>query len=215
MKGKYKKLVSIIGAIILGAIGSGLWESVFKPSLSFSSNFVYNIVTLGLHSLRNQVYVDVAKGYYERQSFDISADTSFIIGLSLITLWSLFKITEIILYYINPDSVKLEEPSILTKFMRRLPSKMFPTINLSNAFIFGIVFCMVISGFSLFRNSYINNRIAYYRQLHEVVAPVINEKERLIFNSEFGQIETKEDYDAIIKSLQQIAQKNKLKYREQ
>src|SRR5260370_6846781 len=63
---KYFRLsvvLTVIGALILGALGSGLWELLFKPLLFWVSTLFLSIATLGINSLRDDLYVEIAKGH--------------------------------------------------------------------------------------------------------------------------------------------------------
>ncbi len=54
--------VWIVVTIVLGALGSGLWELVVRPVYAFVSTIALNVITLGLDSLRNGLYEEAAKG---------------------------------------------------------------------------------------------------------------------------------------------------------
>ena len=54
-----KTTLTMIGVVVLGALGSGLWELV-KPLLGWSWSGLLTIATLGLDSLRDGIYADAA-----------------------------------------------------------------------------------------------------------------------------------------------------------
>jgi hypothetical protein len=54
-----KKLIGALGVIILGALGSGLWELI-KPLLGWGWSAVLTVATLGIDSLRDGIYADTA-----------------------------------------------------------------------------------------------------------------------------------------------------------
>jgi hypothetical protein len=64
---------ALLGTILLGAIGSGVWDLVFKPSFSWLAEALLNIATLGLTTIRDQMYAEIAKGTYERAAVYIFA----------------------------------------------------------------------------------------------------------------------------------------------
>ncbi len=51
---------SILGAILLGAIGSGVWEVIAKPGLSRTGRFFLSLFTLGSTKLRDASYASAA-----------------------------------------------------------------------------------------------------------------------------------------------------------
>ena len=51
--------------IALGAVGSGLWESMLKPSTGWLKDWLLNVGTLGVDSFRNSLYAKVGNGHRE------------------------------------------------------------------------------------------------------------------------------------------------------
>jgi hypothetical protein len=68
-----KSALGMVSVIVLGAMGSGLWELV-KPLLGWGWTGVLTIATLGLDSLRDGIYAS-APAYIEN---------GFVVGLTLI-----------------------------------------------------------------------------------------------------------------------------------
>jgi hypothetical protein len=59
----WKKITAgVVATIILGALGSGLWETALRPSGSWIWRGILTAATLGSQSIKNQVYVEAAKG---------------------------------------------------------------------------------------------------------------------------------------------------------
>lgn len=56
-----KALLSTLGVILLGALGSGLWE-LLKPLLNWGWSGLLTISTLGLTSLRDGIYANASGG---------------------------------------------------------------------------------------------------------------------------------------------------------
>ncbi|MBJ6911644.1 hypothetical protein JG661_20470, partial [Vibrio cholerae] len=69
---KYIKVtLGTIGAIVIGAIGSGVWEYILQPVLKNGSNAFLELATLGAESYKDDLYQEVAKGYQEKASFSL------------------------------------------------------------------------------------------------------------------------------------------------
>ena len=62
-----RKILAIAGALLIGALGSGLWELI-KPLFGWFASVSLDIVTLGLESLRDGLYADAAAQESERIS---------------------------------------------------------------------------------------------------------------------------------------------------
>ena len=61
-----KKILWLVGTLLVGALGSGLWEAGIKPGMLWFGTLMLDLGTLGLSSLRDGMYTDAAKGTYER-----------------------------------------------------------------------------------------------------------------------------------------------------
>lgn len=179
------KVLWVLITLVLGAIGSGLWEVAFKPSLSLAGDGILYLTTLGMKSLHDGIYVEVAKGQYERTALQIlSAIVGVVIGvmLAVITIGGLKR--------------KSTDSSIEAKkgFLRKL----------------FLLFCCVLLLFSTYRTSYIVRAAAHFDQMMTICGPHLSESERLRLRSKFAQIRSKEQYVDLLSQLEQIAKTNQL-----
>lgn len=55
-----RRLAAVAVALILGAFGSGIWETLFRPTLGSLSRVVLSIVALGSEAVRNSIYREAA-----------------------------------------------------------------------------------------------------------------------------------------------------------
>lgn len=84
---------TIIGSFVLVIIGSALWENIFKNILNFSGKTLLDISTLGIEKYRNDIYVLIARGFYERVSLGIlTLAMSILIGVIVGCIIIIFKI---------------------------------------------------------------------------------------------------------------------------
>jgi hypothetical protein len=63
--GTKKKLVAAVAAVVVGALGSALWDVVLKPAGQWLGNAVLTAATFGSTTIKNQVYAEAAKGPHE------------------------------------------------------------------------------------------------------------------------------------------------------
>ncbi|HXW71973.1 MAG TPA: hypothetical protein VEK34_11105 [Methylocella sp.] len=87
---KWKWFFAIAKTVVLGALGSGFWDLIFRPSLAWAAGVLLTISTLGLDSPRDGIYADIAMGHYERASLSVLALLSGLI-VSLVVAVPLFK----------------------------------------------------------------------------------------------------------------------------
>jgi hypothetical protein len=63
--------LAIPGALLVGALGSGLWEIGIKPAGTWIGRATLDVVTLGSSQLKDAVYLEAAKGNHEKASLEI------------------------------------------------------------------------------------------------------------------------------------------------
>jgi hypothetical protein len=54
-----------VGVLVIGALGSGLWDVAFRGVYDSISRFFLTLFTLGLDSTRNSIYASIAEGHHE------------------------------------------------------------------------------------------------------------------------------------------------------
>jgi hypothetical protein len=89
-----KGFLALLGAILLGALGSGLWELVLKGLMNSSRDVLLNLVSFGLHSIKDITYSQIARGFHEEASMNLLLFTVTIIILLGLFL-SLFGIVSL------------------------------------------------------------------------------------------------------------------------
>src|SRR3990172_1958525 len=57
--------LAIVGAIVVGALGSGVWQNILGPLLAFLRDWALSIATFGLEAYKDNLYRDVARGFRE------------------------------------------------------------------------------------------------------------------------------------------------------
>ena len=86
---KNKKLLAILGAILLGIVGNALWEYMAKPLLFLSRDTLLNIATLGIQSFKDECYRLIARGFTESASLSLLFEFNalYITGCVLLALY--------------------------------------------------------------------------------------------------------------------------------
>jgi|GEM_PF-1520861 len=226
---KYLKwFAGILGAIILGAIGSGVWESILKHLLTSTRDFFLNIVSLGIKSYKDATYSEIGKGFHEASSLDLQTLFIFLLILALLSLvifmyFSTKRLEEKhtkLLREIENDIKEVDNPTVsnnsledIKKSLKDLHERASTTSFKSIRILVYSVAILVITTCSFFtvditKVRYVNSAITHFKQLDAIVAPFLKDSERLEIISSFAQIKSKEDYVAIIQRLETIAKQH-------
>jgi F0F1-type ATP synthase membrane subunit c/vacuolar-type H+-ATPase subunit K len=175
-----------IGVIVLGAVGSGLWEYILKPGLFSLTGLALNIATLGMERFKNDLYEEIARGFHE--------------GPSLTLLMLFFGVLSGFAFGV-----------ITSKYVRGLKDR---NEGFKRRFTkFAVIYSLFIITFLLVMSSritYINRAITHFSQLNLIVAPYISEEEQEIILSRFSQVHSKADYESVLSDLQVIAKEHNL-----
>lgn len=219
---KVKVIGGIISAIILGAIGSGVWQYIIEPALSTSSQVILSLATLGIESFKNDLYREVAKGFHEGASNKIYFQINFLWGMALLIfpLYSFLEFKRLI----QQKTKMLEElkkiesgkdkclPSIdelRTSLLNLIPKRILISIYISIVLgIFVFSACCIASA----RNNYVSSAVTHYFQLKRIISPYISQEEIKAFDSRFSQIQSARDYKVIVSQVISIAEQNGAKH---
>jgi hypothetical protein len=180
----WKRILTLAGLLLLGAVGSGIWDLFLRSaSLNIGAGLV-GISTLGITSLRDGLYTDIASGNFDRAS---------ILILLLITgLGSGFVV------------------GVVTSDMTLGPAKR--VLDKAGLKPIAIIIAVTI-GFTLMmtaRTVYVMMAIASVDQLKVIIAPLVTENDRLILASRLARSTTRAEYVGVVKEMQAIAKTNKI-----
>ena len=188
-----RKLLWLTGTLVIGGLGSGLWEIALKPSLLWFGTLMLDLATLGLSSLRDGMYADAAKGTYERAGIMVlSMGTGTFCGMLLaMPLARLLR---------RKEDRNRSSASDITRFMRK------PLFFLTIPIIFSIILSV-----QFFRVMYVVRAANHVEQLQRIIAPFITQEQRIVFQSRFAQVTTRHEYVQLVVELRNIAAKNDAK----
>ena len=54
-------IFSVLSALVIGALGSGLWDVAFKPVFKKIGEFLFFVLTLGVSIAKDSIYKEAAK----------------------------------------------------------------------------------------------------------------------------------------------------------
>jgi hypothetical protein len=229
LKNKYLKWFGgILGAIILGAIGSGVWESILKHLLTSTRDFFLNIVSLGIKSYKDATYSEIGKGFHEASSLDLQTLFVFLLIFALfgVVMFLYFSTKHLeerhikLVREIENDIKEADSPTLSKNSLEDIKKSLKDLQKKANSTSFKGVKIMVYSTAILVimmssfltvditKVRYVNSAITHFKQLDAIVAPFLKDSERLEIVSSFAQIKSKEDYVAIIQRLETVAQQN-------
>jgi hypothetical protein len=203
--------LSILFTILLGALGSGLWDTIFKPSLHKVGLLLFTIATLGAKRASDNVYKEAARGHHELSSLYLLMYV--ILGL-VVFEGSLVGFLYSGLYGINVFAdTTFESCEQLAGYRRRacrlevLKQTFGLTIHLIPLLF---IFVTVILLYRILSINRVNLVITYYNHCLKVCRPFLPTEDISDIEHRFALMETKADYLKIIDTLRVIAQRKEI-----
>lgn len=188
---KKNAVLAVIGAVIVGTVGSGLWEMLAKPGLSRLGGAFLSLVTMGSESARNQAYAEAA--------LDPTSIPSLILLLHFYTLPFYLAVAFITIYVLDYRR-KIRPKAQVTKGYK-----------LSNVISWVLLIGLASWGFVKFLT--INQSVLIFRTFNtnvKICAPYISELSEKQLKAKFASIKTRNDYIALDQEIKKIAESNKI-----
>lgn len=177
----------IFWTVGLAIVASAIYESLFRPTANWLFKLALNLSTLGLEKYKDNIYIEIAKGFHEDISLDLY---KLFIGLLLGFVISLIFIL-----------IKLKNQGDNDAFIHKFFKAQNKIIN-SNIFLSAyFLIVLIVTTLNIVQTVYINNAITYYDQLIAITSPYVDPHQIQIFNSEYAQIANKQDYIKLINQL--------------
>lgn len=190
-----KWLGGIIGAIFLGALGSGLWEKFLSPALLWLFEKVSSLSRHISSSFMDSVYQEISNGFHEFYSVQTYTFIFIIIATGYVALLFL---------YIKIQKKKKEQPKTKQTSPKKL--KMYK-ITFWVCFIVGIV----LSTLNISEATYVNITTTKTLSNIEIISAVIEDKEYKMLKSEFHSMMSENDFLKLQEKIAEIAEKNNLR----
>ena len=209
-----KNITYIAGALIIGALGSGLWSVAFQPFFSAVGRFILVTFSFGLEIAQVDIYREVA-------TRSKSAPVILVLNVISITVfWFLgtqFPRKEKLDHEIT-DEVEGETSKLSLKEQKEYleASKRTLEKNRASLFKFQLVF---FSWFSLLASSFfyqyikfshVASAISHYEQSIAIIRPFIEGSSYIEFESQFARIASPADYITLLDELEAISKQHDL-----
>jgi hypothetical protein len=212
-EGWIKWTLGILGAIIVGALGSGLWESLLGPAIHAVSRWVLDIASLGLASYRNGVYRQIAADNQSAVGLEtllvINLIAAFAIGWLVTTaVKESMSVGSRIQHLLSALAAASPEPRPdasaerirqEAEGMLELHGKLRLGVYLNSACIIAVLISFIVSHARL---SYVSSAEAHYHQVLRVASPYLDANERADVESKFAQIASRDDYVKLLSTLE-------------
>jgi hypothetical protein len=194
MKNKFLKgLGFVFSAIILGAIGSGVWSEFISPIWNIFVDITVRIFSFLSESFKDSVYSNASKGFHEEFSLVLfSVVVGFISGLAFTALLSRIS-------------------SLFKKTGGKIDNFMFSKKLLIILSFFVLVF-FIMTSFYLFRASYVNKITTSSLNSIDIISPYVGIQKTLELRSKFHKIKNSADYKQFYQEMKVLNEEYKVDF---
>jgi hypothetical protein len=239
MKVATKAILGTLTALVVGGIGNGVWEYILEPGFRGSASVLLSVATLGVEAFKDDIYLEIAKGFHEKQSVSTAN------LLALLTVYgvsgSLFLLTRTSKTLVEKvDRTRREIERLEAKIEDGKPQAKSPmnsqerqadlrgrlavakAQNLALKSDVRRLHRFTLGAFSLSlalvawvlvetaKSSYINTAIAHFEQSLAIVSPHATQDELLMLRSRFAQVTNRDDFVAVLSEIDRIGDRGGL-----
>lgn len=198
----------LLGTIFVGALGSGVWQSLLGPALHVSTRWLLDVASLGLRSYKDGVYQQIAVDNQPRVDVATLYMVTFLYGsLTIVAfsyafaqLQSFFQRTERMSgntpepAMTTPESFRQELEAVV-KSLRRTRLVGYACMLLFAVFL-------VNQSVNMARLSYVNSADAHYHHVLRIASPYLEAHEQAQVESDFAQVSSRDDYVRLLSRLE-------------
>jgi hypothetical protein len=201
-----RHFLKAVAALSAGAVGAVIWETVLKPASIWLSGLLMTLGTLGIATLRDGVYVEVARGLHEDPSITLVAMALGVLGVTLF-----FLVRSVVT---KPGEHAVFEPANsdrqdqrVERVWQRATSQTNLSGRLEQAILANVVL-LIVCTILLSRLFYINRAIVHFRQCLDAATPFLSEQEEEEVLGQFSTMQTKAEFVAVTSRVEHVAHSN-------
>lgn len=215
-----RRVLKVLGIIVLAALGSGLWEYILKPALKSLSFWILDVASFTMQDFRGDVYRQVATSSPTVATIE-NLNILTLIYSALLALWLVsffFRITRVpdenrflqkeLKNDLTEDEGHVKNLKHLKEGAEGLGRSIHLTVRSFYVMACLIAVMLTVHAVNFSRIRYINLAIVHYQQTLRIAYPYLSEDDRRRIESEFAQVQTKEAYMRVVGKLESIAKDN-------
>jgi len=212
-----KTVLGVLATIVLGAVGSGLWELFFKPLGQTIGEGILTAATLGSSAIKDTIYREAARGFHEASALQLH----FLLTMSF---WAVFSA---LLGYTSGTrsgsresdewfaelaaKPQVEQRALLDDRRKSLKASM---VKFKKRLLLSFMFCMFLlgsaEGISFLKLEQANSVCTFFSQSLKICRPYITDQQARLLDSQFASMRGRADCIAIVGALRQVAASNHL-----
>ena len=200
-------VVGIVVTIVLEALGAGLWDIAVKPGGSWFWHAILTYATFGSKVLKDNVYLEAAKGNHEAVSLLSVLILSGFVGMASGGVSSVFlspRMRRNRTHSTSPDG-SIEKTLWIEPFAPVIRRFVPVAVAALGLLILGSYVVMTL------RVATANDLYTNFEQSLDICRPYLTEHQAQVLKSRYAALRTREEYVAITNEMGQVADSNHLR----
>jgi len=205
-----KKVYKLIGIIVVGALGSMLWEVGLSPLFHMCFQGINYVLVLLSSGYENNIYKMASYGFYEGYSLNlyIMLYVVMISAYFILFIYSEQFHRDRAMRTMTSEKLKIEieKSKLMSLELSKILNKKLLGV--------GLIFLIIIGLYQGTIHTTVNRVVTETRNNIEIVAPYIEDNEYKGLYSEFYNMDSKADYNKLKGELTTIYEKTNMNYKE-
>lgn len=212
---KLKWLLGIIGVIILGAIGSGVWQIVGDPIFNFIVNITIDGMNIFIKNYKDELYSGASLGLHEQASDNTFSLLMLLLPASIF-LYSFRSWLNISKSNMEEELAKIDSTSSYAKdkLIVKLASEknlLEKKIRMTLKALFLLTIMLLIIGINtVVEISFKNRIIIYVEATLDRLSPYLDKNIVVQYRAEFREVDKAEKYYVLYGKLERELKKHNL-----
>ena len=216
-KGIIRGILWIVGSVLVGALGSGVWVNILGPGLSWTRDLLLNVASIWVDSWKDGIYREVAEGFRETASVQAHARltvlmTMLVSGL-VVFVWAFEKQVrgkweELVSRFAGSKESASDGVASKEDLQRHLLALKPELGRVRRGNYISVVLVAVWVGLlimSSVRITYVTSAVAHYEQAMRIAGPYLSSTEEKEIASAFAQVSSKAEYVAVVSKVEKVA----------
>jgi hypothetical protein len=202
---KTNKLKSILWVILIGALGSGLWEVILKDAVFYMGGLLVEFISSFYDGYFDYLYKNVGK---QIDMINQIPGITIFVAILFMPIFFIIKINNIIRgLELNPTEItesEHTEKSLITPILRnhRAFVNVLTIIFLINSMVYTSILIATIST---------NKAVNVVTRNLEIVRPYISENEYFLLVSRFRLVDNQEKMQTLLDDIEKVSDRNAIK----
>jgi len=202
-------VIYIVLALLLGALGTGIWESVLKPMLTRLASLSLRILTFGIKSAERKLFAQIAKRAPYKIALFFMSLLPFI--FCLLVGYNFASYTEAGERRMQAQLAAIEQLAKVSPEMASAKLSQMEKESLKELYLFQLLLScagFIFMAYNYIRYMFISSAINYFEQCMSICGPYFKDVEEKQFIQDFALIASESDFSNIIHQLRKLAEIN-------